>query len=40
MIDEQGRVHGVNTMILRDTQGIGFAIPIKAAFDDFGLQAP
>ena len=40
LIDEQGRVHGVNTMILRDTQGIGFAIPIKAAFDDFGLQAP
>lgn len=40
LIDEQGRVHGVNTMILRDTQGIGFAIPIKAAFDDFGLEAP
>lgn len=40
LIDEQGRVHGVNTMILRDTQGIGFAIPIKAVFEDFGLVAP
>lgn len=40
LIDEQGRVHGVNTMILQNTQGIGFAIPIKAVFDDFGLVAP
>ncbi len=40
LIDEQGRVHGVNTMILRNTQGIGFAIPIKTVFDDFGLVAP
>ena len=40
LIDEQGRVHGVNTMVLSNTQGIGFAIPIKAVFDDFGLQAP
>ncbi len=40
LIDEQGRVHGVNTMILSNTQGIGFAIPIKTVFDDFGLVAP
>ncbi|PID76806.1 MAG: hypothetical protein CSB24_04745 [Deltaproteobacteria bacterium] len=35
LIDEQGRVHGINTMILRNTEGIGFAIPISAAFDEF-----
>lgn len=36
LIDENGNVHGINTMILRNTEGIGFAIPIGAAFDDFG----
>ena len=40
LIDAEGRVHGVNTMVLNNAQGIGFAIPIKAVFDDFGLQAP
>lgn len=37
LIDERGRVHGVNTMILRDTQGIGFAIPIQAVLDEFSI---
>ncbi len=35
LIDEHGYVRGVNTMILRDTEGIGFAIPIEAVFEDF-----
>lgn len=36
LIDENGYVHGVNTMILRDTEGIGFAIPIETVFKEFG----
>jgi S1-C subfamily serine protease len=35
LIDENGFVHGVNTSILANTEGIGFAIPIKAVFDEF-----
>jgi S1-C subfamily serine protease len=35
LITEDGRVVGVNTMVLRDTQGIGFALPIEAVFDAF-----
>ena len=35
LIDENGYVRGVNTMILRDTQGIGFAIPIEKVFEEF-----
>ena len=35
LIDEQGFVRGVNTMILRDTVGIGFAIPIEKVFEEF-----
>lgn len=35
LIDENGYVYGINTMILRNTEGIGFAIPIEAAFDAF-----
>lgn len=35
LIDAQGVVYGVNTMILRDTEGIGFAIPIERVFDEF-----
>ena len=35
LIDESGRVIGINTMILRGTEGIGFAIPIETAFDAF-----
>ena len=36
LIDEDGRVIGVNTMIIRDTEGIGFAIPMKSVFEEFG----
>ena len=36
LIDEHGYVRGVNTMILKNTEGIGFAIPIDEVFDDFG----
>src|SRR5580658_6537399 len=35
LITEQGRVIGINTMVLRGTQGIGFAIPIESALDGF-----
>ena len=35
LIDEHGYVYGVNTMILRDTEGIGFAIPIEKVFEEF-----
>ena len=37
-IDAEGFVHGVNTMILRDTEGIGFAIPIDRVFEEFGTS--
>lgn len=42
LIDERGRVHGINTMILRGTEGIGFAIPIETVFNTFNdvLVAP
>lgn len=35
LIDEKGYVHGVNTMILKDTEGIGFAIPIETVYEEF-----
>ena len=35
LIDEHGFVYGVNTMILRDTEGIGFAIPVEKVFEEF-----
>ena len=35
LIDEHGFVYGVNTMILRDTEGIGFAIPVEKGFEEF-----
>ncbi len=37
LIDEQGRVVGINTMILKDTEGIGFAIPIELAIKEFDM---
>lgn len=36
LIDEQGKALGVNTMIIRDTEGIGFAIPMRSVFEEFG----
>ncbi len=38
LIDERGYVYGVNTMILKDTEGIGFAIPIETVFEEFGTE--
>ncbi len=35
LIDEQGYVHGINTFILSNTEGIGFAIPIETVFQEF-----
>jgi len=36
LLDEKGYVRGVNTMILQDTEGIGFAIPIDTVYEEFG----
>jgi S1-C subfamily serine protease len=35
LITERGDVIGINTLVLRGTQGIGFAIPIEAVFEEF-----
>ncbi len=35
LIIKNGKVIGINTMILQDTEGIGFAIPIKTALQEF-----
>ena len=32
LITEDGRVVGINTLVMRGTQGIGFAIPIEAVY--------
>ena len=37
LIDRNGEVVGINTMILADTEGIGFAIPIEVVLDEFQL---
>lgn len=35
LINANGFVLGINTMVLRNTEGIGFAIPIETAFEEF-----
>lgn len=35
LIDSDGRVVGINTMILSKTEGIGFAIPISLVYEEF-----
>jgi S1-C subfamily serine protease len=40
LIDERGLVHGINTMIVQGTQGIGFAIPVHAVYEEFPIQRP
>ncbi len=41
LLTEDGHVVGINTMTLRGTQGIGFAIPIESVYDTFPeLPAP
>ena len=36
LIDAHGNVFGVNTMVLSNTEGIGFAISIETVFEEFG----
>lgn len=38
LIDTKGKVLGINTMIIRDTEGIGFAIPIEKVTEIFDLN--
>jgi serine protease Do len=38
LIDKQGNVLGVNTMVLTQAEGIGFAIPIEVVFEDFSAS--
>jgi S1-C subfamily serine protease len=35
LITETGQVVGINTMVARGMQGIGFAIPIEAVYEEF-----
>jgi S1-C subfamily serine protease len=37
LVNEAGEAVGVNTMILRDTQGIGFAIPMEQVLQEFSF---
>ncbi len=37
LIDEEGRVVGINTFIFKDSEGIGFALPIEFAMKEFDL---
>jgi S1-C subfamily serine protease len=38
LITEDGRVVGINTLVLRGAQGIGFAIPIEAVFEESSFR--
>ncbi len=38
LINSNGKVLGINTMIMKDTQGIGFAIPIETAIEEFHIM--
>jgi serine protease Do len=40
LLSESGSVIGINTMVLRGAQGIGFAIPIEAAIEEFPAIRP
>jgi serine protease Do len=35
LLNESGQVVGINTMMIRGAQGLGFAIPIESALDEF-----
>lgn len=37
LIDAKGKVYGINTAILTNAEGIGFALPIELAESEFGL---
>jgi serine protease Do len=36
LIDSHGHVFGVNTMMIKGAEGLGFAIPIETVFEEFG----
>jgi S1-C subfamily serine protease len=40
LINEQGRVIGINSMVMRGVTGIGFAIPIAMAYAEFPQLGP
>ena len=40
LINEQGQVIGINSMVMRGVNGIGFAIPIEAAYSEFPQLGP
>ena len=40
LITEDGRVIGINSLVMRGVQGIGFAIPIDAVYKEFPEMAP
>jgi S1-C subfamily serine protease len=40
LINEQGRVIGINSMVMRGVNGIGFAIPIETMYAEFPQLAP
>ena len=40
LITEQGRVIGINSMVMRGVSGIGFAIPIDAVYTEFPELTP
>jgi serine protease Do len=40
LITEDGRVIGINSLVMRGVQGIGFAIPIDTVFKEFPEMAP
>ncbi|HUI59447.1 MAG TPA: trypsin-like peptidase domain-containing protein, partial [Steroidobacteraceae bacterium] len=35
LITEAGKVVGINTLVMTGVQGIGFAIPIEAIYEEF-----
>jgi len=37
LVTKDGRVVGINTAILRGTEGIGFSLPIDVVYQEFGL---
>jgi serine protease Do len=40
LVTEAGRVIGINSMVMRGVQGIGFAIPIDAVYQEFPEMTP
>ncbi len=38
LVDEDGMVIGINTVVLKNTEGIGFAIPISLIWEEFSSE--